>query len=79
MEKILFNNSYIIISDNKLGNDFRCEYILKSLDDLQNQKIKTSNKDTINNKDTITKDKIDQIMNLGINQMFNKLFDCEYG
>lgn len=72
MEKILFNNSYIIISDNKLGNDFRCEYILKSLDDLQNQKIKTSNKD-------ITKDKIDQIMNLGINQMFNKLFDCEYG
>lgn len=72
MEKILFNNSYIIISDNKLGNDFRCEYILKSLDDLQNQKIKTSNKD-------ITKDKIDQIMNLGINEMFNKLFDCEYG
>lgn len=72
MEKILFNNSYIIISDNKLGNDFRCEFILKSLDDLQNQKIKTSNKD-------ITKDKIDQIMNLGINQMFNKLFDCEYG
>lgn len=72
MEKILFNNNYIIISDNKLGNDFRCEYILKSLDDLQNQKIKTSNKD-------ITKDKIDQIMNLGINQMFNKLFDCEYG
>lgn len=71
MEKILFNNSYIIISDNKLGNDFRCEYILKSLDELQNQKIKTSNKD-------ITKDKIDQIMNLGINQMFNKLFDCEY-
>ena len=79
MEKILFNNSYIIISDNKLGNDFRCEYILKSLDDLQNQKIKTSNKDTITNKNTITKDKIDQIMNLGINQMFNKLFDCEYG
>ena len=72
MEKILFNNNYIIISDNKLGNDFRCEYILKSLDDLQNQKIKKSNKD-------ITKDKIDQIMNLGINQMFNKLFDCEYG
>ena len=72
MEKILFNNNYIIISDNKLGNDFRCEYILKSLDDLQNQKIKTSNKD-------ITKDKIDQIMNLGINEMFNKLFDCEYG
>lgn len=72
MEKILFNNSYIIISDNKLGNDFRCEYILKSLDELQNQKIKTSNKD-------ITKDKIDQIMNLGINEMFNKLFDCEYG
>lgn len=72
MEKILFNNSYIIISDNKLGNDFRCEFILKSLDDLQNQKIKTSNKD-------ITKDKIDQIMNLGINEMFNKLFDCEYG
>ena len=72
MEKILFNNSYIIISDNKLGNDFRCEFILKSLDDLNNQKIKTSNKD-------ITKDKIDQIMNLGINEMFNKLFDCEYG
>ena len=72
MEKILFNNSYIIISDNKLGNDFRCELILKSLDDLHNQKIKTSNKD-------ITKDKIDQIMNLGINEMFNKLFDCEYG
>lgn len=75
MEKILFNNSYIIISDNKLGNDFRCEYILKSLDDLHNQIIKT-NKDE---KNTITKDKIDQIMNLGINQMFNKLFDCEYG
>ena len=72
MEKILFNNSYIIISDNKLGNDFRCEFILKLLDDLHNQKIKTSNKD-------ITKDKIDQIMNLGINEMFNKLFDCEYG
>ena len=72
MEKILFNNSYIIISDNKLGNDFRCEFILKSLDDLHNQNIKTSNKD-------ITKDKIDQIMNLGINEMFNKLFDCEYG
>lgn len=72
MEKILFNNSYIIISDNKLGNDFRCEYILKSLDELHSQKIKTSNKD-------ITKDKIDQIMNLGINEMFNKLFDCEYG
>ncbi len=72
MEKILFNNSYIIISDNKLGNDFRCEFILKSLDDLHNQMIKTSNKD-------ITKDKIDQIMNLGINEMFNKLFDCEYG
>ena len=72
MEKILFNNSYIIISDNKLGNDFSCEYILKSLDDLHNQKIKTSNKD-------ITKDKIDQIMSLGINEMFNKLFDCEYG
>ena len=75
MEKILFNNSYIIISDNKLGNDFRCEYILKSLDDLHNQIIKT-NKDE---KNTITKDKIDQIMNLGINEMFNKLFDCEYG
>ena len=72
MEKILFNNSYIIISDNKLGNDFRCEFILKSLDDLHNQKIKTSNKD-------ITKDIIDQIMNLGINEMFNKLFNCEYG
>ena len=71
MEKILFNNSYIIISDNKLGNDFRCEFILKSLDDLHNQKIKTLNKD-------ITKDKIDQIMNLGINEMFNKLFYCEY-
>ena len=71
MEKILFNNSYIIISDNKLGNDFRSEFILTSLDDLHNQKIKTSNKD-------ITKDKIDQIMNLGINEMFNKLFDCEY-
>ena len=69
---MISSNSYIIISDNKLGNDFRCEYILKSLDDLHNQKIKTSNKD-------ITKDKIDQIMNLGINQMFNKLFDCEYG
>ena len=32
----------------------------------------------LSNKD-ITKDKIDQIMNLGINEMFNKLFDCEYG
>ena len=73
MEKILFNNNYIIISDNKLGNDFRCEFILKSLDDLHNQKIKTSNKNTI------TKDKIDQIMNLGINEMFNKLLNCEYG
>lgn len=77
MEKIQFNNSYIIISDNKLGNDFRCEYILKSLDDLHNQLNKTSTKDEI--KDTITKDKINQIMNLGINEMFNKLFDCEYG
>ena len=67
MEKILFNNSYIIISDNKLGNDFRCEFILKSLDDLHNQKIKTSNKD-------ITKDKIDQIMNLGNNEMFNIMY-----
>lgn len=76
MEKIHFNNSYIIISDNKLGNDFRCEYILKSLNDLHNQIIKTSTKDK---KDTITKDKINQIMNLGINEMFNKLFDCEYG
>ena len=73
MERIYFNNDYIIITDTKLGNDFRCEYILKSLSDcLCNQKIKSLTK-------TNTKDKIDQIMNLGINEMFNKLFDCEYG
>lgn len=76
MERIYFNNDYIIISDNKLGNDFRCESILKSL---------SSNKDKItkNNEDKITEDKMNQnitkIMNLGINDMFNKLFDCEYG
>lgn len=74
MERIYFNNDYIIIADNKLGNDFRCESILKSLNELNNE-------DGI--KDKTTKDKINQnipqIMNLGINEMFNKLFDCEYG
>lgn len=75
MERIYFNNDYIIIADNKLGNDFRCEYILKSLNELNNEDGIT--------KDKTTKDKINQnipqIMNLGINEMFNKLFDCEYG
>lgn len=75
MERIYFNNDYIIIADNKLGNDFRCESILKSLNELNNE-------DGII-KDKTIKDKINQnipqIMNLGINEMFNKLFDCEYG
>lgn len=65
MERIYFNNDYIIIADNKLGNDFRCESILKSLSE-------------VNNEDRINQN-ILQIMNLGINDMFNKLFDCEYG
>lgn len=64
MERIYFNNDYIIIADNKLGNNFRCEFILKSLSE--------------NNKDRINQN-ITKIMNLGINDMFNKLFDCEYG
>lgn len=75
MERIYFNNDYIIIADNKLGNDFRCESILKSFNELNNEYGIT--------KDKTTKDKINQnipqIMNLGINEMFNKLFDCEYG
>lgn len=79
MERIYFNNDYIIIADNKLGNDFRCESILKSLSDLNNENEIFENGIT-NDK---TKDKINQnitkIMNLGINDMFNKLFDCEYG
>lgn len=65
MERIYFNNDYIIITDNKLGNDFRCESILKSLSELDNKGKTNQN--------------ITNIMNLGINDMFNKLFDCEYG